>query len=369
MPPETTKEILNLRIWYSPDYNNFLLAWETKCSMCVAYGLLSYVTALLKTYYPTEFFCALFINEKGNFEKLGKYISEAKKMNINLYPPSINHSKDTFSVFDKSSILFGLSEMKGVSQSSISDIINNRPYISLTDFLDKTQESSLNITTKIALIKGGCFDEFNKNREDLLLELAKYTFIPLKEKTNKSINKKQRDFLLENNIITLEQYSDKKNKDFWLEQYNEYKLAETKDKNEKRLKKHIAEFKEKYFVGSISDWEFEIISTYLTTDPYVIAKQELQKIDEIQNHSKALIAGTIVDIKYKSDKNNRKYCYIDLLNHEGRLIECICWASTYERYQNFVKKRNKIITQATKKENKLFMHHLKEYENWEALYL
>ncbi|NYC94983.1 DNA polymerase III subunit alpha [Clostridium acetobutylicum] len=152
-----------------------------------AYGLLSYITAWLKTYYPTEFMTALLNSEIGDYEKIAKYIIECKKMNVKVIEPDINKSIDFFSI-SKSSILFGINMIKNVGDSVIPDIINNRPYQSFNDFITRC---NIGKRATIALIKSGAFNEFNKDKSTLLYEYCKSAYTPTVYKPVKNLKTKK----------------------------------------------------------------------------------------------------------------------------------------------------------------------------------
>jgi DNA polymerase-3 subunit alpha len=323
----------------------------------VGYGLLSYITAWLKTYYPLQFMTALMISEKGNFQQIAKYIVECERMNIKVLSPSINKSYDDFTIED-GSIRFGLSYIKNVGNESSIKFIKNRPYTSLEDFLSKNETD---VSTITALIKGGSFDELYNDRIELLMQYANYQFHPLKFKENKTVNKKQKELLLEQKLIETENI---KNNELCLSKYNEYKEKELNQKNKEKLEKHLSEFKEKYIKGDIADLEYEALSIYLTDDPYKAVKGKIKSFDSMPDEVEYLIAGTILEIKTKTDRNKNRYCYIDLINHENKVIECICWASSYAKYLNIIKKGYKIVSIGKKKQNRFFIKEMKLYNEW-----
>jgi DNA polymerase-3 subunit alpha len=323
----------------------------------VGYGLLSYMTAWLKTYYPIQFMTALMISEKGNFQQIAKYIVECERLNIKVLSPSINKSYDDFTIED-GSIRFGLSYIKNVGNESSIKFIKNRPYTSLEDFLSKNETD---VSTITALIKGGSFDELYSDRIELLMQYANYQFRPLKFKENKTVNKKQKELLLEQKLIETE---DIKNNELCLSKYNKYKEKELNIKNKDKLEKHLSEFKEKYIKGDIADLEYEALSIYLTDDPYKAVKDKIKSFDSMPDEVEYLIAGTILEIKNKTDKNKNRYCYIDLINHENKIIECICWASSYAENLNIIKKGYKVAMIGKKKENRFFIKKMKLYDEW-----
>jgi DNA polymerase-3 subunit alpha len=323
----------------------------------VGYGLLSYITAWLKTYYPIQFMTALMISEKGNFQQIAKYIVECERLNIKVLSPSINKSNSDFT-YEGDEILFGLSYIKNVGDEKVKVIIENRPYISLDNFI---KINNLDSSTIISLIKSGAFDELNSNREELLLEYANTLFVPLVFKENKTINKKQKELLEKENYILEKDFKDNT---LCLQKYNEYKENENNIKNNLKYDKLISEFKEKYLTEDKADWEYSVLSIYLTGDPYKDIKDKISSYDDLPVNIDSFIVGTILEIKNKTDKNKNRYCYIDLINHENKVIECICWASAYAEFMNIIKKGNKIVIIGKKKDNRIFIKKLKLYNDW-----
>ena len=86
--------------------------------------------------------------------------------------PDINRSEIGFTP-NKNRILFGLGAISGIGLNDINTIINNRPYTSFMDFMDKVGD---NFSPKkiIALIKSE-FHEFVASTRELAISTYKYT--------------------------------------------------------------------------------------------------------------------------------------------------------------------------------------------------
>jgi DNA polymerase-3 subunit alpha len=137
-------------------------------SHATSYSLLTVITGFLKTYYPVEFFAAMF-SVQDKEEKRAKYIEIANNMGIDVSLPDINKSlKDFTPLPDENKILYGLGSIKGVGESSIPELIENRPYNTLEELTTKVPKKSLNKRVGLALIKSGALDkatkETNRNR-------------------------------------------------------------------------------------------------------------------------------------------------------------------------------------------------------------
>lgn len=160
-----------------------------------AYAMVSCITAWLKCYYPAEFMAALMTISEGKKDKNGEsknihYMKECEEMGISILPPDINESMSEWTPVtqtkgevilefmngeelcdegaDFKSIRYGLSSIAKVSEETVNEIIDNRPYSSVADLVSKTSGKKVNKTKVEALIKSGAFDTINKNRNLLL---------------------------------------------------------------------------------------------------------------------------------------------------------------------------------------------------------
>ena len=140
-------------------------------SHAACYAVISYRTAYLKAYYPTEFMAAMLNSFLGNLDKIPEYIDECKRMNIEILKPDINRSFTRFTV-DSGKIRFGLGSIKNVGIAAVDTIVENRikngEYKSFTDFCERMQDEAVNKKCIESLIKAGAFDGFEKTRSTLM---------------------------------------------------------------------------------------------------------------------------------------------------------------------------------------------------------
>ncbi|WP_270967613.1 DNA polymerase III subunit alpha [Campylobacter upsaliensis] len=148
-------------------------------SHSAAYGLITFQTAYLKTYYPSEFMAALLTSEQNKIENVAMYIEEMKKMNIKLLPPRINKAISEFSVIKQEdgteAIVYGLGAIKSVGRPAIENILElrskNGDFKDLHDFLSKIDTAKINRRTLEGFIKAGSFDDFGFTRKCLFNNL------------------------------------------------------------------------------------------------------------------------------------------------------------------------------------------------------
>ncbi|HEY2850113.1 MAG TPA: DNA polymerase III subunit alpha, partial [Gemmatimonadaceae bacterium] len=98
-------------------------------SHAVAYTVLSYHTAYLKTHYPAEFMAALLSACIGDTDSVVKYINEARDLGLEILPPDVNESGYKFTVLDDKRIRFGLGAVRNVGRGAIDSIIGARTTI------------------------------------------------------------------------------------------------------------------------------------------------------------------------------------------------------------------------------------------------
>jgi DNA polymerase-3 subunit alpha len=115
-------------------------------SHAVAYSMLSYYTAWLKTYYPLEFMFSILKNENDKDART-EYLIEAKRLKLSIKLPHINES-DVFFSLKEDSIRFGLGEVKFISDSIANKIIDHRPFNSYSEFIDKASKKGSGINSR-----------------------------------------------------------------------------------------------------------------------------------------------------------------------------------------------------------------------------
>ena len=130
-------------------------------SHAVAYSMLSYYTAWFKRYYPLEFMFSLLKNE-NNKDTRTEYLIEAKRLGLKVRLPHINESELYFSLKDNA-IIFGLAEVKFISDSIANKIIERRPYASYEEFVQKASAKGSGINSRavsaLNAIGGAAFED------------------------------------------------------------------------------------------------------------------------------------------------------------------------------------------------------------------
>jgi len=142
-------------------------------SHAVAYSMISYQLSYFKANYPANFFAELLSSNASQQEKVSLYVKEAKELNIDVLPPSINKSYGKYTV-EKGNIRMGLATIKGIGNQAIREIIQVRkagPFKNLFDFCLRVSFKAVNRAAIENLIMAGCFDDTYSNRASLLASI------------------------------------------------------------------------------------------------------------------------------------------------------------------------------------------------------
>lgn len=102
-----------------------------------------------------------------DYGRIATAIGKFKTYGINVNPPDINTSTFTFTpVVETNTILYGLRGIARISVDLVNDIIANRPYSSMNNFVSKVKTNKIQMTN---LIKCGAFDALeHKDRTEIM---------------------------------------------------------------------------------------------------------------------------------------------------------------------------------------------------------
>lgn len=336
-------------------------------SHSVAYGLLSYVMAFLKHYYPTEFMTALLISEMGDYEQTGRYVDACSKMDIEVVPPHINKAKRIYTVVEQDGnkvIMFGLESLKGVGESSTEQIIyereTNGEYKSLQDFIERAK---VDRTTIISLIKSGAF---GMNKVEMLEMYAETVYTPTKWKPRATLPTRKQLIevgLIEDNDEGKARFKDDK-QGLLFEFNNKIKFEEWRAKEQQRKKKHIDEFKEKY-IDNPEMYEFETLSIFLNGNPFDKYVPLFKSLNDYEDgEEKVLMAGTILNIERKKQKNGGTFAYIQVLTPIDGVYEGMVFNEKYMEYNDLIEKGSNIVMLVKKSGSQFIVSKMRTLDSW-----
>jgi len=144
-------------------------------SHSAAYAVLSYQTAWLKAHYPAAFMAAVLSADMDHTDKVVTLVDECSRMGLEVEPPDVTASLYAFSVSGPESLRYGLGAIKGVGQSAVQSLIEEREqsgrYRDLTDFCSRVDLQKANRRVLEALIRSGALDALGPNRATLIHQL------------------------------------------------------------------------------------------------------------------------------------------------------------------------------------------------------
>ena len=163
------------KIW--ADWEKFA-SYAFNKSHATCYSWVAFQTAYLKANYPAEYMAATMSRNISNITEITKLMDESKATGIKTLGPDVNESLLKFSVNRKGDIRFGLGAIKGVGESAVLSILNERSahgeYKDIFDFVQRVNLSSCNRKNIENLALAGAFDSFpGIKREDFFMPNAK----------------------------------------------------------------------------------------------------------------------------------------------------------------------------------------------------
>ena len=131
-------------------------------SHSAAYAFIAYQTAYLKTHFPSHFIASVLSSEQDKTDKLEPHVKDCGLMGIEILPPNINTSFESFIVNEKNQIEYGLGALKDVGRKFIEEVCKERSngkFTSLMDFASRIDLRKGGIRSLQSLAKSGAFDE------------------------------------------------------------------------------------------------------------------------------------------------------------------------------------------------------------------
>ncbi len=260
-------------------------------SHAVAYALIAFQTAFLKTYYKEEFIAASMSTILTSTGKLREYVEELKRLKVEVIHPSINNCFADFKA-DTNKIFYGLGAIKSVGYEAISNIIREREkkgkFKSFLDFINRVNPKDINKLQLEGLVKAGAFDELENNRKKILISIPKII----------QTIKNRHEEKLGNQANLFDDEANSENEVF------EFNSSEVWTKKEL-----LAE-------------EFTSLGFYLSDHPlneykefFSHLKIESYKNFMLQSPSEGLVAGTIMSIQEKKSSKGTPFAIIKFSDH------------------------------------------------------
>ncbi len=261
-------------------------------SHAAAYALIAYQTAYLKTYHKEDFIAATMSTELTNTSKLREFVEELKRLNIEIIRPSINKSFAEFKAVE-GKLFYGLGAIKSVGFEAISNIIKERAkngeFKKFNDFINRVDAKDVNKLQLEGLVKAGVFDEFDKDRNKILVSIPKI----IQQIKNINIDK-------DNHQSSLFDNQDSSQAEF------EFLPSES--------------WKQKELLTE----EFKALGFYLSDHPLNEYEEVFNQLDIIpykqfydNNNNEGLVAGTIMSIQEKKSAKGTPYGIVKFSDKKG----------------------------------------------------
>lgn len=162
-----------------------------------AYAVITAQTAYLKAHFPVEFMAAFLSVERGNLDKVAVFVSECRRLGIEVRPPEINASGVDFQIEPVQwetaaerndlqragglAIRFGLGAIKNVGDGPAEIIVaarDSEPFADIEDLLNRVDLRKVNKRATECLIRAGALDSFGE-RNALLASIDQMVAISL----------------------------------------------------------------------------------------------------------------------------------------------------------------------------------------------
>ena len=295
-------------------------------SHAVAYAIIAFQTAYLKTYHKEEFIAASMSTTLTNTSKLREYVEELKRLKVLVIRPSINNCFAEFKA-DTNKIFYGLGAIKSVGFEAVSNIVTEREkngkFNTFTDFINRVDPKDINKLQLEGLVKAGAFDEIDLNRKKL------YDDIPKIIQTIKS----KYDEKVSNQTNLFDDINNKDNETF--------KFSSTKSWTKKEL---LAE-------------EFASLGFYISDHPLNEYKEfftqlEINSYKDFINSNKpeSLVAGTIMSVQEKKSAKGNSYAIIKFSDNKSE-FEIFLFADLFASNRDKLIESNSFILTLHKDRN------------------
>jgi DNA polymerase III alpha subunit len=133
-------------------------------SHAVSYSIISYQCAWLCNYFPAEWTAAFLEREPEHRKE--KAINLAKQHGFGIRDINVNTSGMRWEIMDENTLVAPLTTIKGLGEKAIEQILNNRPFKDIEDFLfnENVVYSKLNKKALDVLCRAGAMDDFIDDR-------------------------------------------------------------------------------------------------------------------------------------------------------------------------------------------------------------
>ena len=295
-------------------------------SHAAAYGIISFQTAFLKTYFPKEFIAASMTMDISNQNKLSEFYEDLKRLKIKIVRPDINRCFADFRT-DGENFYYALGGIKAVGFEAISNIVKERikngSFKSINDFLQRVDPKDINKLQLEGLVKAGAFDSLISNRQSI------FNSIP--------------------NLIT-------KSKNYF--ENKVAKQIDLFDESENEKDNLLSDVKDWNFEERLSK-EFESVGFFISDHPLNQFKEIFREYEIIDyndfinndDYKNANIAATLLKFQERKTSKGNSYAVLKLTDLNN-VFELFIFSDVLETNRELLKEGNSLILRLTKSSNK-----------------
>jgi len=300
----------------SPNNNFVVDSGIVTCnSHAVSYAHVAYYCAYLKYYFPLEWKCAsLNYMSKEDFKRI------YPKWQKDVAKPDVNLSGDGFVIADNKKVIMPLDAINGIGSKTSKVILENKPYKSMRDFIEKTR-GGVKKSDVMNLIVSGAFDSMRPEGEPVygyrnsLVE----EYFNLRWEIMKT-SKKER----EKEAAEMHKYI--------INRKDEAMLAELNALNFTSYDISV------FFKDRVQDL-MNMLGGGKKLGYKYVTTEELQEYGEDQNKYKICVVGAYKELrvfKTKSGKNKGKEMAVITLSNNGIDSEITLFPDDYSNSKNFL---------------------------------
>tara|TARA_B110000967_G_scaffold207984_1_gene258767 strand:- start:57 stop:3473 length:3417 start_codon:yes stop_codon:yes gene_type:complete len=295
-------------------------------SHAVAYALIAFQTAYLKTYHKEEFIAASMSTTLTNTSKLREYVEELKRLKVEVIRPSINKCFAEFKA-ETNKIFYGLGAIKSVGFLAISNIVSEREkngkFKTFTDFINRVDPKDVNKLQLEGLVKSGAFDEIDSNRKKL------FESIPRIIQTIKS----KYDERVSNQTNLFDNLTNKDNEVFEFDTIKSWTKKELLSEEFTSLG---------FYISDHPLNEYKEFFSHLEIVPY---KEFMEG-----NKPDALVAGTIMSIQEKKSAKGNSYAIVKFSDNKSE-FEIFLFSDLFSSNRDKLKESSSFILTLHKEKN------------------
>ncbi len=331
-------------------------AFNKSHSTCYAY--LAYQTAYFKANYPAEYMTALLNSKLGSVDALELIMGECRTMGLKVLGPEINESKMTFSVNTEGVIRFGFSAIKGVGESAVAGILEEReangPFTDIYDFVSRLNSKSVNKKTIESLAEGGAFDAFEGITRSMFFAAplgSQYTNLDLIIKFGHDFSASKEK--LANSLFGEMGLPDIKPPKITIPE--EWSLSEKLKREKKALSFYLT-------AHPLDDYKFELrhynITSLETLNEIIetLEDEAVRDVKGVKESYKVLVGGYVSAPAHITSKKGNLFGKF-FLNDYTASTELLLFSENYLRNKHYLEEMNKLaleitVTRSTRKTDK-----------------